>query len=43
LTWDEVRGCELMFTAELLPARLAEHGDLLTPLLAEGHELPIRR
>ena len=44
LTWDEVRACELpeqlIFTADALPARLAEHGDLLAPLLTEGYELP---
>jgi bifunctional non-homologous end joining protein LigD len=46
LTWDEVRDCQrpeqLVFTAERLPARLAEHGDLLAPLLGAGHELPVR-
>ncbi len=47
LTWDEVRACrrpeDLAFTAGELPDRLAEHGDLLEPLLAEGHRLPSRR
>lgn len=46
VTWDEVRACrraeELVFTAADLPARLAEHGDLLTPLLTEGHHVPAR-
>jgi bifunctional non-homologous end joining protein LigD len=44
LTWDEVRGCrrpeDLVFTAGMLPARIAEHGDLLAPLLSDGHPLP---
>jgi bifunctional non-homologous end joining protein LigD len=44
VTWDEVRACErpedLVFTALDLPARLAEHGDLMAPLLGERHELP---
>lgn len=47
LTWPEVRRCErpeqLRFTAEHLPGRLAEHGDLLAPLLGAGHELPAPR
>jgi bifunctional non-homologous end joining protein LigD len=37
LTWDEVAACgtvaDLTFTAEDLPARLAEYGDLFAPLL----------
>ena len=44
LTWDEVRACrrpeDLVFTAADLPDRLARHGDLLTPLLGDGHPLP---
>jgi len=44
VTWDEVRtACrseDLTFTAADLPARLAEHGDLLAPLLAEPQHLP---
>jgi len=44
LTWDEVRACthaeELVFTAADLPDRLARHGDLMAPLLGEGHRLP---
>ena len=44
VTWDEVRACarveDLVFTAPDLPARLAEHGDLMAPLLGERHELP---
>ncbi|MBO0850352.1 MAG: non-homologous end-joining DNA ligase [Pseudonocardia sp.] len=47
LTWDEVRACrrpeDLVFTADELPERLAEHGDLLEPLLAQGHHLPARK
>ncbi|HLK01864.1 MAG TPA: non-homologous end-joining DNA ligase [Streptosporangiaceae bacterium] len=38
LTWDEVAKCEtvadLTFTADDLPARIAEHGDLFAPLLS---------
>jgi bifunctional non-homologous end joining protein LigD len=44
VTWDEIRACarteDLVFTAADLPARLAEHGDLLAPLLRESHRLP---
>lgn len=44
ITWDEVRGCrraeQLVFTAADLPARLAEHGDLMAPLLEPGPPLP---
>ncbi|HEY2206575.1 MAG TPA: ATP-dependent DNA ligase, partial [Pseudonocardia sp.] len=44
LTWDEVRACthaeDLVFTAADLPDRLARHGDLMAPLLGEGHRLP---
>jgi bifunctional non-homologous end joining protein LigD len=44
LTWDEVRACkrpeDLVFTAADLPARLAEHGDLLAPLLVDPQHLP---
>ena len=47
VTWDEVHACrrpeDLAFTADQLAARLAEHGDLLEPLLADGHRLPARR
>ena len=43
LTWDEVRAArrpdELVFTLHDLPARLAEHGDLLAPLLDPGPPL----
>ncbi|OLT15836.1 ATP-dependent DNA ligase [Pseudonocardia sp. CNS-139] len=46
VTWDEVRSCrrpeELRFTAADLPARLAEHGDLLAPLFTEPQRLPRR-
>ncbi|MHA6794652.1 non-homologous end-joining DNA ligase [Pseudonocardia bannensis] len=39
LTWDEVRGCrrpdDLVFTIPDIPARLAEHGDLLAPLFTD--------
>jgi bifunctional non-homologous end joining protein LigD len=47
LTWEEVRAArrpdELVFTLHDLPARLAEHGDLLAPLLGPGPPLPGRR
>ena len=46
LTWDEVRACarpeDLIFTLDHLPARLAEHGDLMGPLLTESYRLPRR-
>jgi len=46
LTWEELRACrrpdDLLFTATDLPERLARHGDLLAPLLADGHRLPAR-
>jgi bifunctional non-homologous end joining protein LigD len=46
VTWDEVRACrrpdDLVFTAADLPARIAEHGDLLAPLLGEPQQLPRR-
>jgi len=46
VTWDEVRACrrpdDLVFTAADLPARIAEHGDLLAPLLGEPQRLPRR-
>jgi bifunctional non-homologous end joining protein LigD len=46
VTWDEVRACrrpdDLAFTAADLPARIAEHGDLLAPLLGEPQRLPRR-
>jgi bifunctional non-homologous end joining protein LigD len=47
VTWDEVRACrrpdDLVFTAADLPARIAEHGDLLAPLLFTGRQhLPAR-
>lgn len=46
VTWDEVGGCrrpeDLLFTAGDLPGRLADHGDLMAPLLAEGPKLPAR-
>jgi bifunctional non-homologous end joining protein LigD len=44
VTWDEVRACrrpdDLVFTAADLPARIAEHGDLLAPLFTEPQHLP---
>ena len=44
VTWDEVRACrrpeDLTFTAAELPARLAEHGDLLAPLYGDPQRLP---
>jgi bifunctional non-homologous end joining protein LigD len=46
VTWDEVRACrrpdDLVFTAGDLPARVAEHGDLLAPLFTEPQRLPRR-
>ena len=43
LTWEEVRAArrpdELVFTLHDLPRRLAEHGDLLAPLLDPGPPL----
>jgi len=46
LSWDEVRACrrpeDLVFTAADLPARIAEHGDLLAGLLGEPQRLPRR-
>ncbi|ODT98054.1 MAG: ATP-dependent DNA ligase [Pseudonocardia sp. SCN 72-86] len=47
VTWDEVRACraadDLVFTLDDLPARIAEHGDLMVPLLAsERPRLPRR-
>jgi bifunctional non-homologous end joining protein LigD len=46
LTWDEVRACrrpgDLVFTAADLPARIAEHGDLMAGLLDEPQRLPRR-
>ena len=44
VTWDEVRACrrteDLTFTLDDLPARIAEHGDLMAPVLVEGPRLP---
>jgi bifunctional non-homologous end joining protein LigD len=44
LSWAEVESCgspaELAFTPEQVLARIAEHGDLLAPLLAGAGELP---
>lgn len=44
VTWDEVRACrrpaDLTFTAADLPARIAEHGDLMAGLLGEPQRLP---
>jgi bifunctional non-homologous end joining protein LigD len=46
VTWDEGRACrrpeDLVFTLDDLPARIAEHGDLLTPLFSEPQRLPRR-
>jgi bifunctional non-homologous end joining protein LigD len=46
VTWDEVRACrrpdDLVFTIADLPARIAEHGDLLAPLFTEPQRLPRR-
>jgi bifunctional non-homologous end joining protein LigD len=47
VTWDEVRAAtrpeELTFTAADLPGRVAEHGDLLAPLLTDPQRLPPSR
>ncbi|MFB9385353.1 non-homologous end-joining DNA ligase [Pseudonocardia petroleophila] len=44
LTWDEVRACrtpaDLTFLHTDLPARIAEHGDLMAPLLRDPQRLP---
>lgn len=44
VTWDEVEACEkprdLVFLAGEVLDRVAEHGDLLAPLLEEHHALP---
>ena len=44
VTWDEVRAAtrpeDLVFTAADLPGRIAEHGDLLAPLLGDPQRLP---
>nr|WP_240157829.1 non-homologous end-joining DNA ligase [Pseudonocardia broussonetiae] len=44
VTWDEVRACRrpehLTFTLTDLPGRIAEHGDLMAPLLGEPQRLP---
>ncbi len=46
VTWDEVRAArvpdDLTFTAAELPARIAEHGDLLSTLFTEPQRLPRR-
>ncbi|MCY7343175.1 MAG: non-homologous end-joining DNA ligase [Pseudonocardia sp.] len=46
VTWDEVRACrrpeDLVFVAADLPARIAEHGDLLAPLFTSAQRLPRR-
>jgi bifunctional non-homologous end joining protein LigD len=46
VTWEEVRSCrrveDLVFTADDLPARIAEHGDLLAPLFTDPQRLPRR-
>jgi bifunctional non-homologous end joining protein LigD len=46
VTWDEVRACrrpeDLTFTIDDLPARIAEHGDLLAPLFTDPQRLPRR-
>lgn len=46
VTWAEVRACrrpeDLVFTAADLPARIAEHGDLLAPLFTRRQRLPRR-
>ena len=44
LTWDEVRGCrrpdDLVFTADDVPGRIAEHGDLMSGLFTAPQRLP---
>lgn len=46
VTWNEVAACrrpeDLVFTAADLPARIAEHGDLLAPLFTDPQRLPRR-
>ncbi len=46
VTWDEVRAArkpeDLTFTLDDLPGRLAEHGDLLSPLFTGAQRLPRR-
>jgi bifunctional non-homologous end joining protein LigD len=46
VTWEEVRACrrpdDLVFTIDDIPARLEEHGDLMSPLLDKGNALPLR-
>ncbi|MCO1658482.1 non-homologous end-joining DNA ligase [Pseudonocardia sp. S2-4] len=47
VTWEEVAACrrreDLVFTADDLPGRIAEHGDLMAGLLTdEGQHLPRR-
>src|SRR5690606_38718626 len=46
VTWEEVRACrrpeDLVFTAADVPARIAEHGDLMAPLLTQPQPLPAR-
>lgn len=46
VTWDEVRACrrpeDLIFTLDDLPDRIAEHGDLLSPLFTDPQRLPRR-
>ncbi|MCX6464147.1 MAG: non-homologous end-joining DNA ligase [Pseudonocardiales bacterium] len=47
VTWDEVRACrrveDLVFTLADLPGRIAEHGDLMAPVLTTTQRLPRRR
>jgi bifunctional non-homologous end joining protein LigD len=47
LAWEEVRACrrpdDLVFTAADLPARIAEHGDLMRGLFTDPQRLPRRR
>jgi len=46
VTWEEVRACrrpeDLVFTAADVLARIAEHGDLMAPLLTQPQPLPAR-
>jgi bifunctional non-homologous end joining protein LigD len=47
LAWDEVRSCrrpeDLVFTADDVPGRIAEHGDLMSGLFAAPQRLPRAR
>lgn len=44
VSWEEVEGCrrpeDLRFVTDQVLGRVAAHGDLLAPLLGQGHRLP---